>query len=1047
MKTLSMRDPYLKAAYLSERTLDEPMVCSPEDGWEELSSWMAKTKSSKEEFAARLNSRGLSLDEFRRLLIGKDSPTVPPMRWLEEKERIISSTPDEWIQANLYIGIGVLTLPFIHTYSEQIRRWFPEGADKRIAIEPLMNALRSNQIYHLRFVADRTAVYMFHLEKENEPDLTFEAFVRKLGSAREIDRRLQEYPVLARVMTEMTIRAIRNTIEILERYLNDYEVLNERFFQGRSPLLLNIQQGAGDSHQDGRSVAILHLDHGYKLVYKPRSLDMDVAFADWLSDLSGRGLRYSLRTPLVVSRASYGWQQFVEHRPCQDEDEVKRYYYRIGVLCCLFYAMQSTDMHYENLIACGDMPYVIDNETLLPNKIINVDKLIFPVTKLFHSIYHSGLVPSGQLLRSRVDFDLSAISGKPNQVSANLKNWVLVEGGADEVKYVEQHFRTSHEQHLVMLDGKIVEPVHYLQEISDGFSDMYRILSDDIEMTKMEIRKRFGMLSGRALIRPTYMYGRFLIASLHPQYLRNGLDREKLLEMMWNITKSEPLLERIVPAEIADLLNNDIPYFTYRVDDTSLYTSDHTRIPDVFKKTSLQWMDEKLDGFCEEDLAFQLRLLKYSIHSAHVSDMQLPEAEALDRVGPPVLKKAFDPMETAVDIADYLIEHRLTDHQYTAWAGLTNHDNQFRLSLLDHSIYGGSMGIAMFLGLIYKLTRKQEYKDAAMETYRFIMSMTERIGDEELIPSAFNGRGAFIYAGYFLDSVMGFPEGRETARLLLEAIRNIETEEEKYDRGQDNQAKLEFLNGYAGIVTLCLEIWESFADESALHTGRIYGDRLCHLLGQENVELAGFAHGSSGILYALQKMVQAKLLPPENDLIRQMLQFEEQHYERSYANWKDLRTHIEEPYSSMYWCHGAPGVLLGRSGMGSDWLDAEDRRRILDAIVQHASTNPRVSLCHGVFGIIDILLTLREHPDWSEHESEIDAAVWRLANRPDLLSRIEGMKDRGLVSLMLGVSGVAWACLRMVDPRLPSVLTLQMPDQSIGTSQCQEVGHTEEVTL
>ena len=57
MKTLSMRDPYLKAAYLSERTLDEPMVCSPEDGWEELSSWMAKTKSSKEEFAARLNSR------------------------------------------------------------------------------------------------------------------------------------------------------------------------------------------------------------------------------------------------------------------------------------------------------------------------------------------------------------------------------------------------------------------------------------------------------------------------------------------------------------------------------------------------------------------------------------------------------------------------------------------------------------------------------------------------------------------------------------------------------------------------------------------------------------------------------------------------------------------------------------------------------------------------------------------------------------------------------------------------------------------------------
>ena len=37
------------------------------------------------------------------------------------------------------------------------------------------------------------------------------------------------------------------------------------------------------------------------------------------------------------------------------------------------------------------------------------------------------------------------------------------------------------------------------------------------------------------------------------------------------------------------------------------------------------------------------------------------------------------------------------------------------------------------------------------------------------------------------------------------------------------------------------------------------------------------------------------------------------------------------------------------------------------------------------------------------------------------------MKDRGLVGLMLGVSGIGWTCLRLVNSELPSVLKLQLP--------------------
>lgn len=1045
MVTLNMHNPYGKASYLSERILVASGESRLEDGSDELSSWMAQTKATEEEFEIRLKSKGLNLQEFSQLLASKDLPTTPPMGWLEEKERILHNTPDAWLAQHIHMGIGIVVLPFVRAYTEQIRRWFPAGADRMIALDSVLHTLQNSHIRDLRIVADRTVVYAYHLAKEREPGLTLQAYVERIGSGTdEIDKLLQAFPVLARILTESTVRAARNMIEILNRFLDDYVALNEMYFEGSGPVLQSIHPGEGDSHQDGRTVAVLQLDSGIKLVYKPRALDTDVAFADWLRYLAHKGLRYPLSVPLTLSNQAYGWQQFVEHRPCLNVEEVRRYYYRMGVLCGIFYTLQSTDMHYENIVACGDMPYVIDNETLLANNIFDEEKMEFPMSHLYRSVFLSGLIPTGQLFRSRIDFDLSGIAGKPDQTSTNMKSWVLQEDGTDEAKFVEMPFKTSQLQHLVWLDGQIVDPVQYLQEISEGFTDVYRIIAGDKEAMKRELRARFGLLTGRALLRPTYLYGRFLTASQHPHYLRNGLDREKLLEMLWNMVKTDDIFEQIVPAEIADLLHNDIPYFTFRLNDTCLYTSDHKRVPDAFKKTCFQWIEEQLDRYDEDNLASQLRLLKYAIHSAHVGQMELPEAEALDHVGALPVAGAFDPMTTAMDIADYLIEHRLADEGYAAWLGLRNHDNQFRLTVLDFSLYSGTLGIAMFLGLMYGQTGKSVYRDAAVANFRYVLSVMERMGEDELLPSVFNGSGTIIYAGFFLDALWEFPEGRQAAMAQLERIRQ-DTPEEAKDNGSDElQPQLDFLDGYAGIVTLCLHIWERFAEPEALETARMYADKLIQLLERDQVRLVGFAHGSSGMLYALRKLEKAGLLSPESELIEAMLAFEQQQYERTRANWKDLRSHAEDPFAAHYWCHGAPGVLLGRSELEQAGIDQADREMLLDAMVEHASINPRMSLCHGVFGMTDILLTLKEQPGWQSYASTIDAAVWRLASRSDIASKIAGMKDRGLVSLMLGVAGIGWACLRLVHPRHPSVLTLQFPDVEIGQPCQQEVRAAEE---
>ena len=131
------------------------------------------------------------------------------------------------------------------------------------------------------------------------------------------------------------------------------------------------------------------------------------------------------------------------------------------------------------------------------------------------------------------------------------------------------------------------------------------------------------------------------------------------------------------------------------------------------------------------------------------------------------------------------------------------------------------------------------------------------------------------------------------------------------------------------------------------------------------------------------------MLSPDEDVLDTLLRFEQSNYDSTRANWMDLREHVEDPLGSYYWCHGAPGVLLGRSEV-EETIDEAERVKLLGAMLEHATTNPRLSLCHGIFGIVEILLSLANNPGWQTSSLMIDDAVWRLVNRMSISSQIEG---------------------------------------------------------
>ena len=77
--------------------------------------------------------------------------------------------------------------------------------------------------------------------------------------------------------------------------------------------LREIRFGAGDSHDGGKTVAVLRSEAG-PIVYKPRSLAVDLALHRFITELAeDHPSPLSIRVPKVVGFAEHGWVEFVAH--------------------------------------------------------------------------------------------------------------------------------------------------------------------------------------------------------------------------------------------------------------------------------------------------------------------------------------------------------------------------------------------------------------------------------------------------------------------------------------------------------------------------------------------------------------------------------------------------------------------------------------------------------------------------------------------------------------------------------------------------------------
>src|SRR5207245_83246 len=89
------------------------------------------------------------------------------------------------------------------------------------------------------------------------------------------------------------------------------------------------------------------------------------------------------------------------------------FYQRTGALLAVFYSLNATDLHFENLIACRDYPVPVDLETLfhppLPGAVQSL-----PVAD---SVLNSGLLPRVRWRDTTGGVDISALGSDAGQIT------------------------------------------------------------------------------------------------------------------------------------------------------------------------------------------------------------------------------------------------------------------------------------------------------------------------------------------------------------------------------------------------------------------------------------------------------------------------------------------------------------------------------------------------------------------------------------------------------------------------------------------------------
>lgn len=906
-----MKKKLFRALYLDEReALFEPLSFfrgrKKNKAWKSLFGF----RENPSNFRTRLKFANKNRFSFQTVL-GKKLPSP------------LSTADQDWLICSLELNSSFdaksdfkIRFPSIEEYVERglINPFLPLVIDAALnlsrdtsASDESINVMLASQLGSIEQLTRRAVILDLHVDStlkgtDEDSRQKFLSFVSSFEEPLARLRFFETYPVLLRSVKVKLNNWVRVSAQFLKRLDVDRALIEEKFIISKNVSLIDVIC-AGDTHNDGHSVLVLKFSSNDQLIYKPRSVKLEKGYQDYLAWANERMPGVDLRLMKILDRTDYGWVEFIENYSIQKEELIEKYYYRLGVLTALVYSINGVDIFFENLIAAGDQPVIIDLETMFHDSLED-NKPGGPKTTLqnwlFRSVAGIGILPQPGVGSSDSDvFDVSVMGARTN-AEAPYKVTGIENFGNSDMRITEISGWIPDAKSSLKNDiSRSSKGFHVFKGLNVGF-DFLLEYKDQLSGNDGMIYRWFAAADRRLIVRDTKIYGTLQQDENHPDLLRDQLDREWHWDNLWADVVDRPFLEHFVKSELGQLRQGDIPYFCGSIGSTCVTGGDGCVIDlqSLIELTPIDLVSEKLQKLSELDVAEQVRVAATQLGLSNFPG-----------VTQPIFSKKMSCVDAAITVAEF-IDHRIKAIGCRNWCDNSlnpvpkSEEDPVTTVPIDPFLYDGLCGVAMYFCDVGEVTGDRYWTGRSIEIYAGILE--ELSGDDHYSSSGFVGIASVIYAINRCISVSATFGQFENQ--LVRLTRRVE-------KGIESETVMDVLLGLAGTGLAVLPFAERKRDPR-LRTllAKIYFKLINWI--ESNLEInepasgiefiRGFSHGFSGIALAVYRLGDFLGEADSLDITKRLLVKESRLV--SDGGWTDR--HQYQGKELVGWCHGSSGIAL-----------------------------------------------------------------------------------------------------------------------------------------
>ncbi|HWA88454.1 MAG TPA: type 2 lanthipeptide synthetase LanM family protein [Rhizomicrobium sp.] len=853
----------------------------------------------------------------------------------------------------------------------------------------------------------------------------------------------EPYPGLDAKLARILDNGSAAVLEFAERWASCRDDLAA--FCGAAPgALKSIAFGSGDTHCGGRTVALIQAEN-CRLVYKPRPLAPERLLRDFLRALEARaGVALFAGVPRVLDCGGYGWAEFVAHRHADGADELRRFYRGIGQWLAIMRLLGGTDLHAENLIASGAVPFVVDCETLFsPKRPAPPSGLGGATDKAARlvagTVLATGLLPCRNQGPGWRGADVSGAGGLAGQ-QPDIAVPDLVGAGTDVARIGLKTVKAEAAQNQPSSEPTLAE---HWPDVLNGFDQVSTALRAlDAQGGLEELLAPFGDCTVRIVVRSTASYAELMRMLWHPVSL-HGAEKarehcHRLLSAQAERSGTAPRDPAIIDTEIDALIAGDIPYFATVARDSSL-----------IGPSGAAWLApgnlvrDAVENWRHADLDTERNYVRAAIVNAYVADGWKPPPvsfrPAQDREGDLDRRRR----EQAAQIVRTLVATAITGDDGTAtWMAPMLTPNGWAVQPLGPDLYTGLSGIAVLTGAYLRelAAGRADAVDGVQDLHARLLRSLAMVEDTRersrrkglklrpLPPGSYVGLGSQIWARLLLAQWnLDEGDGRARAVRLAEEMPAAIAADEIQD----------VLSGRSGAIVPLLALARATGDGRFVEIARSAGDLLCATAKRDArgafwthpqwpAGVGGYSHGVTGIGWALLKLADATGDARYRDVAAEAFAFEDSLYDPARGQWRDLRQPGLDGVADA-WCHGSIGIGLARLDLDPGLETAAAR----DAVARAAAAAWRDGFgwnhcaCHGDLGaweMVDRALAKGVGPAGLTRERLLACVLTSIEDEGPACGVLSGTAVPGLLP---GLGGIAYQLLRAGSgAALPSIMTL-----------------------